>query len=224
MLKQLNLSKEKGIGSLNLTKGISLNLTKGNDSLKSIKIGLGWQTRMDLDSVAVLIDKDNNIVDTIYFANQKGTGIQLHGDNLTGGKKGDSEVISATLDKIPENVMKICLFANIFSFFGISSKSFGNVRQSYIRLVNDKTKQELCRYSLEDEFKNYSAVHFADLVRDNNNDWSFVTIGKGLNGSISDIKKYCLTGKIKKVNKLTKIFIKILETIGFLILLIFFFL
>lgn len=224
MLQELDLSKQSGIGSLNLTKGISLNLTKDNESLKDIKIGLGWQTRMDLDSVAVLIDKDNKIVDTIYFAHQKGTGIQLHGDDLKGGGKGDNEIISANLNKIPDNVVRICLFANIFSFVGISSKSFGNVKQSYIRLVNSQTKKELCRYSLEDEFKDYSAVHFADLVRDNNNDWNFVTIGKGLNGSIEDIRKYCLTGEIKKISKFKKICVKIVETIVWLLIIAFFFL
>lgn len=201
MLKKIDLSKEKGIGSLNLSKGISLNLTKENESLKNIKIGLGWQTRMDLDSVAVLMDKDNNIVDTIYFGHKKGKGIKLHGDDLTGGGKGDNEIISATLDEIPKKVIKICLFANIFSFFGTSTKTFGNVRQSYIRLVNSQTNQELCRYSLEDDFKDYNGVHFADLVRDDNNDWNFVTLGKGLNGSVSDIKKYCLNGTVKALNK-----------------------
>lgn len=205
MLKQLDLSKEKSIGSLNLTKGISLNLTKENETLKSIKIGLGWQTRMDLDAIAILMDKDNKIVDTIYFGNKKATGISLSGDDLTGGGKGDNEIISVKLNKIPKRVVKICLFANIFAFIS-ATKTFGCVKQSYIRLVNAETKTELCKYSLEDDFKDFTAVHFADLIRDNNNDWNFVTIGKGLNGSVGDIKKYCLTGEVKQINKGTVLF------------------
>lgn len=212
MLKQLDLRKEEsGLSSLSLTKGISLNLTKDNESLKNIEIGLGWQTRMDLDSIAILMDKDNNIVDTIYFRNKKGTGIKLNGDDLTGGGNGDNEIISANLSKIPKQVVKICLFANIFSFIP-TTKTFGKVKQSYIRLVNAQTKEELCKYSLEDEFKEFSVVHFADLVRDNNNDWSFITIGKGLNGSVEDIEKYCLTGEIKQINKLAVLFVNIFKS------------
>ena len=41
--------------SLNLEKGISLNLEKEVPTLKRLQIGLGWQTTCDLDAIETRI-------------------------------------------------------------------------------------------------------------------------------------------------------------------------
>ena len=174
---------------LNLCKNDILDLSKAsNGNLKSVDVGLGWDTIMDLDSIAFILDNNDKLIETVYFANKSASGIRLNGDNLTGAGDGDDEIITINFSKLPTNVKKICLYANIFSFIGIFKKDFSKVKGAYIRLVDNNTNKELCRYSLTEEGKGFNAFHFADLVKDNNNNWSFVAIGEGCNGSVQALK------------------------------------
>lgn len=34
-------------------------------------MGLGWNTKIDIDSSIIMIDKENNIYDTVFFGNLK---------------------------------------------------------------------------------------------------------------------------------------------------------
>jgi stress response protein SCP2 len=88
------------MNSLNLNKGDVLNLSKGlvldlikSSSLEKLDIGLGWDTKCDLDSIAFLTDANGVIKDTVYFGSKRKQGIFLNGDNLTGAGDGDDEII-----------------------------------------------------------------------------------------------------------------------------------
>ena len=173
--------------SLNLEKGISLNLNKEFGVLKNINLGLGWDTPMDLDSIAVLLDKDDNRLSTIYFGHKKENGIWLNHDNLTGEDyeeaHGDDEVISVRPKDLDTEVSRICLFANIYSPNG---RTFNDVNGAFIRLVNADTEEELARYDLKEASRKYNAFHFADLIIEKD-ELKFEIIAEGLNGSVSEI-------------------------------------
>lgn len=175
--------------SLNLEKGFSLNLNKEFGVLKNINVGLGWDTRMDLDSIAILLDKEGKRLSTIYFSHKKENGIWLNHDNLTGEDyeeaHGDDEVISVRPQDLDKEVARICLFANIYSAGG---RTFNSVNGAFIRLVNSDTDQELVRYDLKESSRNYNAFHFADLIIENN-ELSFEVIAEGLNGSVTEIER-----------------------------------
>ena len=188
--------------SLNLKKGMSLDLTKKNENLKILKIGLGWKTNYDLDTIAFCANKDGKILETVCYQHLNGKGINLDGDDTQGGKNGDCETITINFSNLPENISKIMLCANIFnakktkihkSLFGkqniIEGDTFSQVKGSYIRLYNDETKSELCKYSLEEDGSTFNAFHFANLIKQENGAWTFVTIGEGMNGSISKLRK-----------------------------------
>ena len=64
--------------SLNLEKGMSLNLSKEDDSLKKLQVGLGWDTHMDLDSIAILLDKNEKVIETVCYYNKVGAGVVLN--------------------------------------------------------------------------------------------------------------------------------------------------
>merc|ERR1712232_1340994 len=60
--------------------------------LNKITAGLGWDVLgegVDLDVSGVLFDVGGNVVDTIFFGNLEGSGLQHSGDNLTGEGEGD---------------------------------------------------------------------------------------------------------------------------------------
>lgn len=179
--------------SVNLAKGGRVNLTKQSDrKLRHIDLGLGWNTRTDLDSFAFIIDNHNQIVNTVYFGNKTAYGISLNGDNLTGGGGGDDEIISVDFDKIPDYIVKIKFGANIFAagikLWGV--KKFSQVKNAYIRLVNKDNNTELCRYNLTEDGKNFNAFLFADLCRQSDGSWTFEAVGQGVNGSIDAIRSY----------------------------------
>ena len=165
---------------IKLEKNSKINLNKEDGSLKVVQVGLGWDTKTDLDSIAYLYDETGKIKNTVYFGNKNYTGIFLNGDNLTGKGDGDDEIITVTLDQLPKCVKKISFCANIFAakikLWGV--KDFSKVEGAYIRIVNKKNQNEICRYDLKENGKGFNAFYFADLVR-TNNEWEFVAVGKG---------------------------------------------
>lgn len=177
--------------SLDLKKGMSLDLTKHDSTLTKMNLGLGWDTHMDLDSIAFLLDEHDRLVETVCYYHKNGHGVRLNGDNRTGEGDGDDEVIFVDLNRVPSNVAKIALYANIYNagggFFS-KGKTFGQVKGAYVRLVNEVTGKEVCKYSLTEDGKNFNAFHFADLVKVNGA-WTFVAIGEGANGEIKELEK-----------------------------------
>ena len=137
-----------------------------------------------------MYDANNKIKDTVYFGSKNKPGIFLNGDNLTGGSVGDDEIITVTFSQLPAWVTKISFCANIFAaglkLWGV--KDFSKVKGAYIRIVNAKSKNEICRYNLNENGKGFNAFYFADLVKVGN-EWEFVSVGKGMNGSVDSMKK-----------------------------------
>ena len=79
--------------SINLEKGSKINLRKIDKTLKNLNLCLGWDTRMDLDAFAILLDENDKIIKTVCYANKSFNGVNLSGDNLTGEGDGDDEII-----------------------------------------------------------------------------------------------------------------------------------
>jgi len=176
--------------SLKKCEKISLKKESNNDKLEVLHVGLGWDTRTDLDSMAFLFDQNKKLKQTVYFVNKSVQGVLHHGDNLTGEGDGDDEVITVTLSKLPNWVSKISFAANIYAakmkLWGV--KDFSKVENAYIRIVNDSTKKEICRYDLKESGKGFNAFHFADLVKVND-EWTVNAVGEGMNGAVDTIGK-----------------------------------
>lgn len=177
--------------TLNLQKGDLLNLSKNYSKLNNIDFGLGWDVSTDgrawdLDVSAIVLGNDGEIIETVYYGYLNGTGIKLNGDNLTGIGDGDDEIITVKLDNIPSNVKAIGFFVNIFN---ASGRDFSKVKNSYIRMVNRDSNEEVCRYKLNESGKRYNAFHFANLEKVNG-EWEFKAIGEGSYGGVSELKRY----------------------------------
>ena len=173
---------------LNLTKGTLLDLSKKDPDLRLLQVGLGWDTKMDLDSHAYLLDSNNKLIEHVSFSNLKGTGVRLNGDNMTGKGDGDDEIIFVNFSELKDSVSKISFYVNIFSFNPFSKKDFSQVKGAYVRLVNSETNIDLCKYSITDSGKGVRVFHFADLVKINGK-WSFEAIGNPCEGKLSRIEQ-----------------------------------
>ena len=188
--------------SVNLQKGQKVNLRKANGqgALQRVMVGLGWdeveQKRrlfgpkpqdIDCDASAILCRNgklcDEN--DLVFYNNLKHfTGTVVHqGDNLTGAGEGDDEQIQIDLSKVPANIERIAFTVTIYEAEA-RRQNFGQVSNSFIRLVDETTGKEMIRYDLGEDFSIETAVVVGELYR-HNGEWKFNAIGSGFQGGLA---------------------------------------
>lgn len=201
MLNFGNLNNNNnGMGvSLDLKKGTSLDLSKKAKNLKRVRVGLGWQANenragvnYDLDASAILLNARGMVNDNadVIFYNQTNTnrGVYSEGDNLLGSygqnaNNTDDETIHVELDKVPMMTNEVRFIVTIHDAFA-RQQNFGQIKNAYIRVVDEDTNQELCRYRLNENFALQISCEIASLKRTPTG-WEFVALG---NGSSKDLE------------------------------------
>lgn len=180
---------------ISLQKGQKVDLTKGNPGLKHLMIGLGWDVNQfdggadfDLDASAFLLGDNGKVPsqdEFIFYGNLKHkSGSVTHmGDNLTGEGDGDDEQVQIDLSKVPESVTRIAFAVTIYDA-EVRKQNFGQVSNSFIRIVDEDTNQELIRYDLGEDFSIETAVVVGELYK-NNGEWKFNAIGSGFQGGLA---------------------------------------
>ncbi len=179
---------------VNLTKGQKVDLTKGNPGLNKFVVGLGWDVNkfnvnnaFDLDSTVFLTDENGKVTsdsDFVFFGNLKHAsgGVEHLGDNLTGDGAGDDEQIIVELSKIPANINKVAFCVTIYEPEE-RNQNFGQVSNSFIRIFNTDTNEELLRYDLGEDFSVETTLVVAEIYR-HNGEWKFNAIGSGFTGGL----------------------------------------
>lgn len=180
--------------SVSLQKGQKVSLSKEHAGLNKIIVGLGWdevqqKTRLfgsrpeaiDCDASAILL-KNGKLVDNkdvVYFANlrHKSGTVQHMGDNLTGAGEGDDEQIIIDLASVPAEYDKIVIVVNIYQ--AVQRKQhFGMIQNAFIRLVDGRNNNEMCRYNLTENYSGMTAMIFGEVYR-YNGEWKFSAMGQG---------------------------------------------
>ena len=105
------------------------------------------------------------------------------GDNLTGEGEGDDEQIMIDLSKVPANIERIAFTVTIYDAEA-RRQNFGQVSNSYIRLVDESNEVELIHYDLGEDFSIETAVVVGELYR-HNGEWKFNAIGSGFQGGLA---------------------------------------
>ena len=105
------------------------------------------------------------------------------GDNLTGEGEGDDEQIMIDLSKVPVNIERIAFTVTIYDAEA-RRQNFGQVSNSYIRLVDESNEVELIHYDLGEDFSIETAVVVGELYR-HNGEWKFNAIGSGFQGGLA---------------------------------------
>lgn len=177
--------------SVNLTKGQKVDIAKlaedaggAPGGLSKIRVGLGWDARrgngeeFDLDAVVVGCNDSAVAVSPdwfVYFKNltSPNGAIKHTGDELTGAATGDDESIIIDLTALPDDVTDIRVLVAIFEARKRGNQSFASVDNAFVRLVDESTGVELCRYDLtEDTDPKTNTVEFAKIYK-NNGAWQF---------------------------------------------------
>jgi tellurium resistance protein TerD len=183
---------------VSLGKGGNVSLTKqaGAAGLANVTVGLGWDVRsttgtdFDLDATAIACGTNGKVLsDThfIFFNNLKladGT-IEHTGDNLTGEGEGDDEAIKVNLGAMVAEVDKIVFPVSIYEG-ETRSQSFGQVRNAFIRVVNQADNSELARYDLSEDASTETAMVFGEVYR-SGAEWKFRAVGQGYASGLKGI-------------------------------------
>jgi tellurium resistance protein TerD len=173
---------------VSLTKGGNVSLSKEAPGLTAIVVGLGWDARtttgtdFDLDASAILVKADGKVLSDSHFVffNNKTSpegSVEHTGDNLTGEGDGDDESIKVDLATVPAEVDKIVFPVSIYEAES-RSQGFGQVRNAFIRIVNQSGSAEIARYDLTEDASTETAMVFGELYR-NGADWKFRAVGQG---------------------------------------------
>ncbi|MFE6864989.1 TerD family protein [Kitasatospora sp. NPDC057692] len=173
---------------VSLAKGGNVSLTKEAPGLTAVIVGLGWDVRTttgvdyDLDASALLCGAHGKVVSDqhfVFFNNLSSPdgSVEHSGDNLTGGGDGDDEQIKVDLDAVPLEVAKVVFPVSIYDA-DARLQNFGQVRNAFIRIVNQANGQEIARYDLTEDASTETAMVFGELYR-NGAEWKFRAIGQG---------------------------------------------
>lgn len=189
--------------SVNLSKGQRINLSEEVEGLSKIMVGLGWDAAkqsggilnhlfgstsysIDCDASAITMGNGNKYRACIYYGNLSEDNVYHHGDNLTGDGDGDDEQITVDLAHLSSEIERIVFVVNIYNCTE-RKQDFGLIKNAYIRLVDESTGKEICKYNLSDDYAGKTAMIFAEVYR-NNGEWKFNAIGQGTNdASISQL-------------------------------------
>lgn len=173
---------------VSLSKGGNVSLTKAAPNLTAVTVGLGWDVRtttgtdFDLDASALLLNAQGKVAtdgNFVFFNNLRSPdgSVEHTGDNLTGEGEGDDEAIKVNLAGVPADVDKIVFPVSIYDA-ETRQQSFGQVRNAFIRVVNQANGEELARYDLSEDASTETAMVFGELYR-HGAEWKFRAIGQG---------------------------------------------
>ncbi len=182
--------------AVSLQKGQKVSLTKETPGLSRIIVGLGWDEAkpakkgffglgaktqsIDCDASALVCagGKIQGTKDVVFYNNltHPSGAVQHMGDNLTGAGEGDDEQIVIDLDRLPENYDRVLMAVTIYQARQ-RNQHFGMIQNSFIRLVDARNNQEICRYNLTEQYDQATAVVFGEVYR-HNGEWKFNAMGQ----------------------------------------------
>ena len=191
---------------------MAISLVKGQKvdiGLSKISVGLGWNPNegtgfdFDLDASAFMINA-NRIIPAddyfVFYGNTDSPDGALHhtGDDPTGGNSadGDDETIEVDLSKINDDIQEILFVVTIHDATA-RKQNFGQVRNSYIRIVDNSSNQEIAKYELGEDFSIETGIEFGRLYK-RDNKWKFEASGIGYKEDLAFFLAKYFQGQIIK--------------------------
>lgn len=188
----------------NLSKGERFSFAK-DEGLNNLTVTLGWEGENDLDASTFLVGEDGVIEDDANFVYYNSVKRSEDFDRAKFGNKnawkaqtrpmsadgsvlgaiderdgGSAERVSVNLSKVAPEVCEIIFCASVFD----EGISFGDVESPYISIVNDDNGEELCRYTLNEQFSGETALVAGSLSVNEDGDWEFKAEGRGILGGL----------------------------------------
>lgn len=171
---------------LDLSKGMSLDLTKESDT--KFEFGLHWDVStvgedVDIDASAFMLQLDSasgrhklqDVKNAIFFNNLNSTcgSVNLSGDSRDGASEGDDEVITVDTKLIPEHITQVNIYINIFR----PAISFSNVDNAGVDVRNADGKT-LAVFNMSEQLTDENSL-LVGVISKLNGNWSFTARGEG---------------------------------------------
>lgn len=184
--------------AISLIKGGNISLTKQAPGLSAVVVGLGWDARttdgqpFDLDSSAIACNPAGTVYSPghfVFFNNLQSPdgAIQHSGDNVTGEGAGDDEQIRVNLAGLPADLDKLVVAVSIYDA-ETRSQNFGQVRNAFMRVVNQADNTEIARYDLSEDASTETAMVFGEVYR-SGAEWKFRAVGQGYSAGLAGIAR-----------------------------------
>jgi tellurium resistance protein TerD len=191
---------------------MAINLQKGQKidiGLSKISVGLGWNPNegtgfdFDLDASAIMIG-ENRLIPAeeffVFYGNLDSPDKAVHhtGDDPTGGNSdgGDDETIEVNLSKVDPRIQEILFVVTIHEAIP-RKQNFGQVRDSYIRIVDDTLGLEIAKYELGEDFSIETGIEFGRLYK-RDGKWKFEASGIGYKEDLGFFLSKYFKGQIIK--------------------------
>lgn len=182
---------------LNLSKGGTLNLSKGHTQATQEKstFGLGWRGRngatLDLDSYVVVLNSSDKVIDFIYFGNKTANGIKHNGDDTRGGGSGDkpNETINIKLSSLDSSATKLIIGAAIYS----GASNLGQVDYAFCTM-SDNSGREIVRNKIDEQFAKAKSFNAASVTLEKG-EWVFTALGDASQDDFHGVRSRYGVGK-----------------------------
>jgi tellurium resistance protein TerD len=177
---------------------MAIKLEKGQRieiGLSRVGIGLGWDPNegssgfdFDLDASAFMLGGNREISEEkffVFYGCQRSLdgAVESSGDDLTGGNSdGDDETLMVDLTKVDSRIQEIIFTVTIHEYEN-RKQNFGQIRNSFIRIYNAQTNEEIAKYELDEDFSVETAIEFGRLYK-RNGEWKFEAMGIGYKGGL----------------------------------------
>lgn len=185
---------------------MAVNLQKGQRTdvgLQRMVVGVGWDPNpqasshaFDLDLSVFMLAAGQKVPEerAFVFFNNKVSGdgaVSLSGDDRSGqtSDKGDDETATIDLTRVRPDVEEI-LFVVTIHEAAERRQNFGQIRNSFIRVVDARNQQETFKYELDEDFSTETAIEFGRLYR-RGDSWRFEATGRGSRHTLDDfVRQY----------------------------------
>jgi tellurium resistance protein TerD len=191
---------------------MAINLQKGQKvdiGLSKLRVGLGWNPNegtgsdFDLDASAFMVNASRQLPKEEYFVfygnNTSPDGAVHHtGDDPTGGNSaaGDDETIEVDLRQVSPDITELVFVVTIHNAVE-RKQNFGQVRDSYIRIIDDSTGTEIAKYELGEDFSIETAVEVGRIYTKDGK-WRFEASGVGYREDLAFFVSKYYKGQIIK--------------------------
>ena len=186
---------------------MGINLVKGQKvdiGLTKVGVGLGWAPNdtgsgddYDLDASAFVLGSNKKLVNDNYFVffnnpMSPDGAVSSSGDDTSGEDNedgGDNETLNVDLTKINSQVEEIIFAVSIYEA-DKRKQNFGQVKNSFIRIYDAASSEEICKYELGEDFSVENCIEFGRLYK-RDNKWRFEAMGIGYKNNLQElVNKY----------------------------------
>lgn len=164
--------------------------------MKTARIALGWDINpaFDLDVFIFMLGSNGKMPNEKYFVfynnvELKDGSVKFIEDGKTGEGSEDYATFEIDLSKVNPSIQEIVFVVTVYDVDGINL-TFSQVKNSFMRIYDTATKQEIAKYELDEDSSEGTAMEFCKLSK-KEGDWIFQAVGQGSKLEIeSFVEKY----------------------------------